>query len=226
MVILPEAYGSSLEIKNVSQARVSPLAQLLLSFPEIRSVNMNSTSFSIAKKPSVSWEYIDSVLDEKLDKFFEDDAAVITVYEPKDIPEDPNLIKESDCEVVKLVKEVLQTRIRPRVVQDGGDILFDSWLPETGEVVVRMIGACEDCPSSSITLKQGVEKMLMHYIPEVKRVLNKGDEELPLEERERQSNAERKEMEYLDNFNKELDRMIAEEKARIKEEAKKKLEKS
>lgn len=89
-----------------------------------------------------------------------------------------------------------------------------------------MIGACEDCPSSSITLKQGVEKMLMHYIPEVKRVLNKGDEELPLEERERQSNAERKEMEYLDNFNKELDRMIAEEKARIKEEAKKKLEKS
>lgn len=93
-------------------------------------------------------------------------------------------------------------------------------------MVVRMIGACEDCPSSSITLKQGVEKMLMHYIPEVKRVLNKGDEELPLEERERQSNAERKEMEYLDNFNKELDRMIAEEKARIKEEAKKKLEKS
>ena len=89
-----------------------------------------------------------------------------------------------------------------------------------------MIGACEDCPSSSITLKQGVEKMLMHYIPEVKRVLNKGDEELPLEERERQSNAERKEMDYLDNFNKELDRMIAEEKARIKEEAKKKLEKS
>lgn len=89
-----------------------------------------------------------------------------------------------------------------------------------------MIGACEDCPSSSITLKQGVEKMLMYYIPEVKRVLNKGDEELPLEERERQSNAERKEMEYLDNFNKELDRMIAEEKARIKEEAKKKLEKS
>lgn len=87
-----------------------------------------------------------------------------------------------------------------------------------------MIGACEDCPSSSITLKQGVEKMLMHYIPEVKRVLSKGDEELPLEERERQSNAERKEMEYLDNFNRELDRMIAEEKARMKEEAKKKLD--
>lgn len=89
-----------------------------------------------------------------------------------------------------------------------------------------MIGACEDCPSSSITLKQSVEKMLMHYIPEVKRVLNKGDEELPLEERERQSDAERKEMEYLDNFNRELDRLIEEEKARIKEEAKKKLEKS
>lgn len=69
-----------------------------------------------------------------------------------------------------------------------------------------MIGACEDCPSSTLTLKQGVERMVMHYIPEVKRVLNKGDEQLPLEEREKQSNEERKEMEYLDNFNKELDR--------------------
>lgn len=79
-----------------------------------------------------------------------------------------------------------------------------------------MIGACEDCPSSTLTLKQGVEKMMMHYIPEVKRVLNKGDENLPLEEREKQSMEERKEMEYLDNFNKELDRLIAEEKARSK----------
>lgn len=89
-----------------------------------------------------------------------------------------------------------------------------------------MIGACEDCPSSSITLKQGVERMIMHYIPEVKRVLSKGEETLPLEERERQSMEERKEMEYLDNFNKELDRMIAEEKARMKAEAKEKLSKS
>ena len=68
--------------------------------------------------------------------------------------------------------------------------------------------------------------MIMHYIPEVKRVLSKGEETLPLEERERQSMEERKEMEYLDNFNKELDRMIAEEKARMKAEAKEKLSKS
>ena len=114
-------------------------------------------------------------------------------------------------------------RIRPRVIQDGGDILYEAWLPETGEIVVRMIGACDGCPSSSVTLKQGVERMIMHYIPEVKRVLNKGEEELSLDERERKSNEERKEMEYLDNFNKELDRLIAEEKERMKKEAKDKL---
>lgn len=119
------------------------------------------------------------------------------------------------------MKELLNTRIRPRVIQDGGDILFDSWMPETGEVVVRMIGACEGCPSSSVTLKQGVERMIMHYIPEVKRVLNKGDEELPLDEREKKSEEERKEMEYLDNFNKELDKLIAEEKERMRNESKK-----
>ena len=103
--------------------------------------------------------------------------------------------------------------------------MFDSWLPETGEVVVRMIGSCEDCPSSSITLKQGVERMIMHYIPEVKRVLNKGEEELSLEERERKSQEEREDMNYIENFNKELDKLIAEEKERMKSEAKKKLEK-
>ena len=146
----------------------------------------------------------------------------MTVYEPDCIPEDPNTVKDSDTEIVKLVKELLNTRIRPRVMQDGGDILFDSWMPETGEVVVRMIGACEGCPSSSITLKQGVERMIMHYIPEVKRVLNKGDEELSLDEREKKSEEERKEMEYLDNFNKELDRLIAEEKERMKNESKNK----
>ena len=88
--------------------------------------------------------------------------------------------------------------------------------------MVRMIGSCEDCPSSSITLKQGVERMIMHYIPEVKRVLNKGDEELPLEERERKSQEEREDMNYIENFNKELDKLIAEEKERMKSEAKKK----
>lgn len=116
-------------------------------------------------------------------------------------------------------------RIRPRVLQDGGDILFEQWLPETGEVVVRMIGSCEDCPSSTVTLKQGVERMMMHYIPEVKRVLNKGDEDLPLEERERKSQEEREDMDYIENFNKELDKLIAEEKERMKSEAKKKLSK-
>lgn len=66
--------------------------------------------------------------------------------------------------------------------------------------------------------------MIMHYIPEVTRVLNKGDEELPLEERERKSQEEREDMEYVENFNNELDRLIAEEKARMKAEAMKKLQ--
>lgn len=67
--------------------------------------------------------------------------------------------------------------------------------------------------------------MMMHYIPEVKRVLNKGDEDLPLEERERKSQEEREDMDYIENFNKELDKLIAEEKERMKSEAKKKLNK-
>ena len=138
------------------------------------------------------------------------------VLKPEEIPEDPNDIKEGDSEVICLIKELLNTRIRPRIKADGGDIFFNGVDVDKGEVQVRLTGACTGCSSSSVTLKQGVERMVMHYIPEVKRVLNKGDEQLPLEEREKQSNEERKEMEYLDNFNKELDRLIAEEKARAK----------
>ncbi|KNB43355.1 hypothetical protein JH06_5187 [Blastocystis sp. subtype 4] len=67
MVILPEAYGKSLEIKSRAQARLSPLAEVILSIPEIHSVNMSPTSFSIAKKPSVSWDYVEPILSKKLE---------------------------------------------------------------------------------------------------------------------------------------------------------------
>ncbi|KAM7458702.1 hypothetical protein BLSTO_00548 [Blastocystis sp. subtype 1] len=105
MIILPEAYGKNLEIKDFRQAQVSPLAQLILSIPEIKSVTMNPTSFVVMKKPSVAWDYIHSVLDSKLESI----SFLVTVYEPQNVPEDPNTIKDSDCETVKLVKELLNT---------------------------------------------------------------------------------------------------------------------
>jgi NFU1 iron-sulfur cluster scaffold homolog, mitochondrial len=71
---------------------------------------------------------------------------------------------------VREIEDLLNTRVRPAVAQDGGDIDFDRFDPETGVVYVRLRGACAGCPSSTITLKQGIENMMKHYVPEVTRV--------------------------------------------------------
>ena len=85
---------------------------------------------------------------------------------------------EDDDEIVAMIKELLESRIRPAVQEDGGDIFYGGFDEETGIVKVQLAGACQGCPSSSITLKNGVENMLKHYIPEVKGVEEIEDEEL------------------------------------------------
>jgi Fe-S cluster biogenesis protein NfuA len=74
------------------------------------------------------------------------------------------------AQIVAEIKDLLDTRIRPAVAQDGGDIIFNRFEPDTGVVWLHMRGACSGCPSSSATLKAGVENMLKHYVPEVTRV--------------------------------------------------------
>ena len=73
-----------------------------------------------------------------------------------------------------MIKELLDMRIRPSVQEDGGDIKFHNFEDESGVVTLEMQGSCSGCPSSSVTLKAGIENMLMHYIPEVKEVINVG----------------------------------------------------
>ena len=75
-----------------------------------------------------------------------------------------------DSEIIAEIKQLLDSRIRPAVAQDGGDILFDGFDEESGVLTLRMRGACAGCPSSSATLKAGVEQMMKHYVPEVTRV--------------------------------------------------------
>jgi Fe-S cluster biogenesis protein NfuA len=86
-------------------------------------------------------------------------------------------ILEDDDEVVAMIKELLESRIRPAVQEDGGDIRYVGFEEETGLVTVQLAGSCVGCPSSSVTLKNGVENMLMHYIPEVTAVISLEEED-------------------------------------------------
>ncbi len=80
-------------------------------------------------------------------------------------------IEEGDSEALQMIKEIIQTRVRPFVQDDGGDIKFLRFEPATGQVFLEMKGSCAGCPSSAVTLKSGIENMLKHYVPEVKEVL-------------------------------------------------------
>lgn len=82
-----------------------------------------------------------------------------------------NVILDDDSETVAMIKELLETRIRPAVQEDGGDVSFKGFDLDTGIVTLKMLGACSGCPSSALTLKSGIENMLCHYVPEVRGVV-------------------------------------------------------
>jgi Fe-S cluster biogenesis protein NfuA len=83
---------------------------------------------------------------------------------------DEEVYEGETAQVVAEIKDLIDTRIRPAVAQDGGDIMFSRFEPATGVVWLNMRGACSSCPSSAATLKSGVENLLRHYVPEVTRV--------------------------------------------------------
>ena len=90
------------------------------------------------------------------------------VIDKKEQNKNKKIIKSEDSEIVKQIKELIDTRVRPAVAMDGGDIVFANF--EEGIVYLHMQGSCSGCPSSMATLKSGIENMLKHYIPEVKEV--------------------------------------------------------
>ena len=92
----------------------------------------------------------------------------VTINSPKNNDETSLKVDENDTDIVKQIKELLDTRVRPAVAMDGGDIVYDSF--KDGVVYLHMQGACSGCPSSTATLKMGIENMLKHYVPEVQEV--------------------------------------------------------
>jgi Fe-S cluster biogenesis protein NfuA len=100
------------------------------------------------------------------------------VLEGDALARDDTAVHEGDSELVAMIKELLETRIRPAVAEDGGDIIFKGFDEATGVVTVKLMGSCSGCPSSSITLKSGIENMLKHYVPEVSAVEEAEPDEL------------------------------------------------
>ena len=167
--VLPEAYGTGMQfqINDKKEIARSPLAKALFSQVKgIKNVFFGRDFLTITKDSDESWLRLKPMIFAQLLDFFAEGKSIV---EDNPLVSDTTILA-TDNEVVAAIKELIETRVRPSVQEDGGDIFFVQFLEATGIVQVKLAGSCVGCPSSSITLRNGVENMLMHYIPEVKGI--------------------------------------------------------
>lgn len=161
------------EFTSPEAAEASPLAQALFDLGDVTGVFFGRDFVSVTAAPGVEWASLKpQVLSLLLDHFVAQTplftpgtAAGISV--PADGADDFN-DDPADADVIEQIKDLIETRVRPAVANDGGDIIYRGF--REGVVYLQMQGACSGCPSSSATLKNGIESLLKHYVPEVSEV--------------------------------------------------------
>ena len=146
-------------LKNLN----NPFIKELLSFQGVELVLLSKNFLSVKKTDDVSWNDLKPMVISHLNDYFEKNNEPILKEDKKS-----NIPLSDNDETVKKIIDVLDTKIRPAVARDGGDIKFKSF--ENGIVKVELQGSCSGCPSSLMTLKQGVQNLLKHYVKEVNSV--------------------------------------------------------
>lgn len=166
--VLPEEHGTGVNFATPMDAMRSPLAKQLFQVLGVSTVffGREFVSVNIDDATSASWDTVKPQVFAIIMDHFASNAPVIL----GDATAIDTEILDDDDEIVALIKELLETRIRPAVQGDGGDIVYRGFDYDTGLVNLELAGSCVGCPSSSATLQHGVQNMLMHYIPEVKGV--------------------------------------------------------
>ena len=164
--------AGSRDFPNAEAAEASPLAEALFATGLVDGVFFGGDFISVSAAPGVHWEALEpEVLGILLDHF----VGGAPLFRPGtaagiSIAGDGPAIEESpdDAEIIALIKELIDSRVRPAVAQDGGDIVYRGY--KDGTLYLAMQGACSGCPSSAITLKRGIESLIRHYVPEVETV--------------------------------------------------------
>ncbi len=153
------------DFATAEAARRSPLAERLFQVDGIARVFLGSDFVTITKSDVKDWSVLKpALLGVIMEHFIAGKPVILAESSSSAAP----VAAEEDDEIVTQIKELLDTRVRPAVAQDGGDIVFHSF--EDGVVYLHMQGSCSGCPSSTATLKMGIENMLRHYVPEVLEV--------------------------------------------------------
>lgn len=154
----------------------SPLALHLFGFPYVKNVYVCNNFVTVTKEINYAWEDIMLKLKEEIKSYVTEGKTIINdgFAEAMEQLEDEQGVgyeyTGDEAEIVKKIKELIETYVKPAVEMDGGNIEFKSW--DNGIVTVKMQGACSGCPSSTVTLQAGIEGMLKRMIPEVKQVVS------------------------------------------------------
>ena len=160
--------GAVADFPSVEQAARSPLANALFAIPEVARVFFGSDFISVTKREG-DWKHLKPAILGAVMEHFTRGLPLIEggAHEAGETVES---YSEEDSEVVEQIKELIETRVRPAVAADGGDIIFKGFDGGSGVVTLHLQGSCAGCPSSTMTLKNGIENMLRHYVPEVSAV--------------------------------------------------------
>jgi Fe-S cluster biogenesis protein NfuA len=157
--------GAVADFPSADTAHRSPLARALFVIPEVSRVFFGSDFISVTKRGG-DWKHLKPAILGAVMEHFTQGAPLME----GGADETEENFSEDDAEVVAQIKELIETRVRPAVAQDGGDIIFKGFDGGSGVVSLHMQGSCAGCPSSTMTLKNGIENMLRHYVPEVTAV--------------------------------------------------------
>lgn len=155
-MLVPE--GMSFDFPDPASAKDAPLAQELFMYPFVERVFYMSNFITVTKEEDVEWLEIQSILRDHIQKFLESGKLILDAKAAADIP------AEDETETIKKIKNILDEYIRPAVEQDGGAITYHSF--QEGIVKVILQGSCSGCPSSTVTLKAGIENLFKRMMPE------------------------------------------------------------
>lgn len=169
--LLPDS--QTYDFPSKESAICSPLAMRIFEVEGVKSAFFSSTYIAINKDGDFDWEFLKPEIYAAVADFFSSGEAIFS--RPPDAPRRSSENGDDDDEIVQSIKELIEVKIRPMVQEDGGDVEFRKF--EDGVVFVKMQGACSGCPSAPATLKRGIERMLMHWVPEVQGVTAIEDDE-------------------------------------------------
>lgn len=153
---------------NAQEAETSPLASAIFTTPHVRAVFFGSDFITITKSEDANWATMKPDLLTTIMEHYVTGAPIMGDAKAPASTAETITYSEEDQQIVDQIKELIEMRVRPAVAQDGGDIIFEGY--EDGVVFLHMQGSCSGCPSSTMTLKMGIENLLKHYVPEVVEV--------------------------------------------------------